>query len=68
MHYFAEVLTSDLMTSAPDSQMILHANLNEAGYISEVVSNSVTAGAGLGDATIAAGGSTKLHTLVRARR
>jgi hypothetical protein len=59
MHYFAEVLTSDLMSAAPDSQMVLYANLNDSGYISSVVSNTVTAGAGLGAASsIAAGEST----------
>jgi len=57
-HYYAEVLTSDLMASAPDSQMILYANLNDSGYISAVVSNTVTAGAGLGASTIANGEST----------
>ncbi|MEE3325977.1 MAG: hypothetical protein VX252_01415 [Myxococcota bacterium] len=57
MHYFSEMLTSDLMTAAPNYQMVLNANLDDSGNLSEIVSNSMTAGAGLGDASIAAGGS-----------
>ncbi len=57
MHYFSEMLTSDLMTSAPNYQMILNANLDDSGNLSEVVSNTMTAASGLGDAAISAGGS-----------
>ena len=57
MHYFAEVLTSDLMWAAPDYQLVLNADLNDSGYISAVVSNTQTAGAGLGDASISVGES-----------
>ena len=57
MHYFSEMLTSDLMTGAPNYQMILNANLDDSGNLSEVVSNTMTAGAGLGSASVSAGGS-----------
>lgn len=57
MHYFAEVLTSDLMRAAPDYQLVLNADLNDSGNFSAVVSNTMTAGAGLGDASISAGES-----------
>ncbi|MEE3326092.1 MAG: hypothetical protein VX252_02020 [Myxococcota bacterium] len=57
MHYFSEMLTSDLMTGAPNYQMILNANLDDSGNLSEVVTNTMTAGAGLGSASVSAGGS-----------
>ena len=47
MHYFAELLTSDLMTSAPNYQMIVESNLDSQGYITEQVSQTMTADAGL---------------------
>ena len=57
MHYFAELLTSDLMTSAPNYQMIVESDLDNYGYVTEVINQTSTADAGLGDASISAGGS-----------
>ena len=57
MHYFSEMLTSDYMTSAPDYQMILNADLDDDGNLSRLVGSSMTASAGLGSASIASGGS-----------
>ena len=57
MHYFGEMLTSDLMTSAPNYQMEINADLNEAGQLTSINSNTMTAGLGLGNASMNDGGT-----------
>ena len=56
MHYFSEMLTSDLMTGAPNYQILMNIDLDDYGNFSELVSNTATPGAGLGDSSISAGG------------
>lgn len=63
MHYFAEMLTSDLMAAAPNYQITLNVDLDDYGNFSEIVSNVATPGAGLGSSTVSEGGSfSYIHT------
>ena len=57
MHYYGQMLTSDLMTSAPNYEMEINADLNSAGVLTAINSNTMTAGLGLGDASMNDGGS-----------
>lgn len=52
MHYYRQMLTSDLMSGAADYSLELRADLDQAGNLAAVVSNTMTAGAGLGTGSV----------------
>ena len=52
MHLFSQMLTSDLMAGPANYSLELHADTDDAGNIATLVSNTATAGAGLGDGSV----------------
>ncbi|MFP6639573.1 MAG: hypothetical protein VCC04_04955 [Myxococcota bacterium] len=57
MHLFRQMLTSDLMSGPANYSLELRADTDDAGNIAALVSNTATAGAGLGAGTVDAEGS-----------